>query len=240
MERPLRVGILGAMGLLVALVSPGSAQWRGLREVSPSAGPRAGIDLLVGVPQGQFQQFVQSVGGIGGFITFPVDRSGSVGIRVDGSILFHGGRCVSGGCALETSSYLGSLRVGPELTLGTGRVRLYGLATAGFSYFGTDVVDHYGCDCYSIFGGYDSYGSSSTLLDDFTGSWEAGGGVRVALGRRGKVALDLGARYQGNGRATYLNDASVTPNGDGTFTISPIRTAANLVLFHLGVSIGLD
>lgn len=239
MKRPLRNGTLGALGLLLALSSTAAAQWRGLREVSPAEGPRAGIDLLIGVPQGQFRQFVQSVGGIGGFITFPIDGSGSLGIRMDGSILFHGGRCISGGCALETNSYLGSLRIGPELTLGTGRMRLYGLATAGFSYFATDAVDHYGCDCYGIFGGEDNYGSSRTLLDDFTGSWEAGGGFRLALGRRGRVALDLGARYQGNGRATYLNDASVTPNGDGTFTIRPIRTDANLVLFHLGVSIGL-
>jgi len=212
--------------LMLGVTSVSQAQFRGLREVEPSVGPQAGVDLLFGVPQGEFRQFVQSVGGFGGFLTVPVTRSG-LGIRLEGSMVFHGGNCYSG-CALETTSYIGTLRAGPQVTLGTGAVRLYGLATAGFSYFSTDVNDRYGCGCY----GYDG----TTLQDDFTGSWEAGGGILMTVGRRGRVALDLGARYQDNGRATYLNNSSVQSNGDGTFTVTPIRTSANLVLYHLGVS----
>ena len=222
------------LALLVALLpAVGAAQWRGLREVSPSGGPVAGIDLLFGVPQGEFHQFVQSVGGFGGFLTVPVDRRGTLGIRIDGSVLFHGGDCYAG-CSLETSSYIGSLRLGPQLTLGRGPVRLYGLATAGFSYFATDVRDHYDCGCYDYVDG-----GTSTLLDDFTGSWEAGGGMQVFLGRHERVAIDLSARYAYNGRATYLNNASVAQQPDGSFVLAPIRTSANLILYHLGVSFSL-
>lgn len=212
--------------LVGGFASVSQAQFRGLREVEPSVGPQAGLDLYFGVPTGEFHQFVQSVGGFGGFLTVPVTRSG-LGVRLEGSMVFHGGNCYNG-CALQTTSYIGTLRAGPQVTLGTGGVRLYGLATAGFSYFATDVNDHYGCGCYGSYG--------NTLIDDFSGSWEAGGGILMYLGRRGRVALDLGARYQDNGRATYLNNSSVQSNGDGTFTVTPIRTSANLVLYHLGVS----
>jgi hypothetical protein len=219
---------LGVVSVLtLGATSVSQAQFRGLREVQPSVGPQAGVDLLFGVPQGQFRQFVQSVGGFGGFLTVPVTRGGGVGIRLEGSMVFHGGNCYQG-CDLETNSYIGTLRAGPQVTLGTGRVRMYGLATAGFSYFATDLNDRYDCGCYG-------YGNN-TLLDDFTGSWEAGGGIQMFLGRRGRVAIDLGARYQDNGRASYLNNSSVQSNGDGTFTVTPIRTSANLVLYHLGVS----
>jgi len=231
--RTVRGGVLVVL-LAAALPAVSAAQWRGLREVSPSGGPVAGIDLVFGVPQGGFHQFVRSVGGFGGFLTVPVDRGGTLGIRVDGSMVFHGGDCYSG-CDLETSSYIGSLRVGPQLTLGHGAVRLYGLATAGFSYFATDVNDTYDCGCYEWWGG----GGTSTLLDDFTGSWEAGGGVQLFFGRRQRIALDLSARYENNGRATYLNNASVHSNGDGTFSVTPLRTAANLILYHVGVSFAL-
>lgn len=214
--------------LTTGWASLSQAQWRGLREVRPSVGPVAGVDLYFGVPTGAFHQFVQSVGGFGGFLTVPVSRGGGLGVRLEGSMVFHGGNCFDG-CSLETSSYIGSLRAGPQITLGAGRVRWYGLATAGFSYFATDVNDRYDCGCYG-------YGSSNTLLDDFTGTWEAGGGVQLFLGSRGRVAVDLGARYQDNGRATYLTNSSIQSNGDGTFTVTPVRTSANLVLYHLGAS----
>ncbi|HEX4634164.1 MAG TPA: hypothetical protein VH163_10035 [Gemmatimonadales bacterium] len=226
MFRALRGTAIWTVLLVVALASASQAQFRGLREVEPSAGPQAGLSLMFGVPQGEFRQFVKSVGGFDGFLTVPVTRSG-LGVRLEGSMLFHGGNCYSG-CALETTSYIGTLRAGPQVTLGTGNVRLYGLATAGFSYFSTDVNDRYGCGCYGSDG--------NTLLEDFTGSWEAGGGILMYLGRGGRVGLDLGARYQDNGRATYLNNSSVQANGDGTFTVTPIRTSVNLVLYHLGMS----
>lgn len=212
--------------LVTGVASVSQAQWRGLREVEPGVGPQVGVNLMFGVPEGQFREFVRSVGGFGAFLTAPVTRSG-LGVRLEGSMVFHGGNCYDG-CSLETTSYIGTLRAGPQITLGTGSVRLYGLATAGFSYFATDVSDRYGCGCYGSYG--------NTLVDDFSGSWEAGGGVLMAFGRRGRVALDLGARYQDNGRATYLTNSSVQSNGDGTFTVTPIRTSADLILYHLGVS----
>lgn len=226
MFRVLRGTAVWTVLLVAGLASTSQAQWRGLREVEPSLGPEAGVNFMFGIPQGEFRQFVKSVGGFDAFITAPVTRSG-LGVRLEGSMLFHGGNCYYA-CGLETTSYIGTLRAGPQITLGTGSVRLYGLATAGFSYFATDVNDHYGCGCYGSYG--------NTLVDDFSGSWEAGGGVQMYLGRRGRVALDLGARYQDNGRATYLTDSSIQSNGDGTFTVTPIRSSANLVLYHLGVS----
>jgi len=66
---------------------------------------------------------------------------------------------------------------------------------------------------------------------------EVGGGVRVALGRSPSgPALDLGVRAMRNGLASYVTGGGVTQNSDGTFTVRPIRSEANLLLIQLGVS----
>lgn len=218
------------VAVLACAAMPAAAQRWALREVRPDYGGAAGLNLQVGMPQGAFAQYVRSVGGVGGFVTVPVAGSG-LGFRLEGSILFHGGQDFydpNSGLTTRTTSYLTGLRFGPQVTAGTGAMRLYGMALVGFSYFSTDLHYDDPCGC----GGY----GSSTLWDDWTGMWEAGGGMRLALDGRGRVTLDLGARYQHNGVASYLTDGSVTQNSDGSFSVTPIRTSANLVLYHAGVT----
>jgi hypothetical protein len=107
-------------------------------------------------------------------------------------------------------------------------VRFYGLATAGFSWFASRVsFADGGCGC-------SGYGDSRPLLDDVTGMWESGGGMQLALGRRGRLLLDLGVRYQHNDAVSYLNDASVASDGSGGFVVTPIHTPVNMVTYHLG------
>ncbi len=210
------------------------AQRPGLREVqSWESGPSVGFGLVGGAPRGAFDRYVASVGGVNGFVALPLARS-PLAVRFEGSVLFHGGGSFydnSSGLNLSTQSYITSLRMGPQITLGAGAVRVYGLATAGFSWFATRVTfDDGGCGC-------SGSGDGRPLLDDVTGMWESGGGVQFAMGRRGQVLLDVGARYQHNGPVSYLNDASVTSDGNGGFVVTPIHSPVNIVTYHLGITL---
>ena len=58
--------------------------------------------------------------------------------------------------------------------------------------------------------------------------------MQLALGRRGRLLLDLGVRYQHNDAVSDLNDASVASDGSGGFVVTPIHTPVNMVTYHLG------
>jgi hypothetical protein len=65
------------------------------------------------------------------------------------------------------------------------------------------------------------------------------GGLLIRL-RRGHrpIFLDLGARYIANGEAEYLREGSITIVNDQVI-FQPIRSATNLVVYHVGVSFGI-
>lgn len=224
------------LGLVVTMVGrPATAQRSALREVR--TGGSAGGGLMLGIPVGEFAQHVNVAGGFGGFVNLGLDRAGAMGIRLDGSFLIydnlHDVAYLTGGyyaypLDMNTSSYIVSLKAGPQLTAGTGPMRLYGFALGGVSYFATETSFGDGCGC----GSY----ASTTEWDDVNLAWEAGGGIQVALGgRRGRpVLLDLGARYVRNGRMSYVPAQSLASG-----TLTPVVSDANLVILQLGVSVGL-
>ena len=192
--------------------------------------PQLGLNLALGLGRGRFQQFVQAAGGFGLYGAVPIALRGGVALRADFSVLFHGFDSWSGPPAFNTESYITSLRAGPQLALPLGPVQLYGFWAGGFSYLATDANPDDACEC----------AFTQTLHDDLTWVSEVGGGVRVALGRwPSRPALDLGVRAMRNGLASYVTGGGVTQNSDGSFTVRPIRSEANLLLIQLGVSASL-
>ena len=192
--------------------------------------PQLGLNLALGLGRGRFQQFVQAAGGFGVYGAVPIALHGGLALRADFSVLFHGFDSWSGPPAFNTESYITSLRAGPQLALPLGPVQLYGFWAGGFSYFATDANPDDACEC----------AFTQTLHDDLTWVSEVGGGVRVALGRSpSRPALDLGVRAMRNGLASYVTGGGVTQNSDGSFTVRPIRSEANLLLIQLGVSASL-
>jgi len=192
--------------------------------------PQLGLNLALGLGRGRFQQFVQAAGGFGLYGAVPIALRGGVALRADFSVLFHGFDSWSGPPAFNTESYITSLRAGPQLALPLGPVQFYGFWAGGFSYFATDANPDDACEC----------AFTQTLHDDLTWVSEVGGGVRVALGRwPSRPALDLGVRAMRNGLASYVTGGGVTQNSDGSFTVRPIRSEANLLLIQLGVSASL-
>ena len=224
--------------LVVALgATVAQAQRSALREVRDWGS--AGGGLILAAPVGEFQDHVKLAGGLGGFVAFSLNRRGALALRLDGSFLAYDqvrelaqltGPYLAVPIGVNTTSYFVSFRAGPQLTFGDGPVRLYGFGLGGLSYFATETsYDGFSCGCDPL--------GSVTNYGDVTAAWEAGGGLQIRLGRQHTpVRLDLGARYLHHGRARYLPARILA--GVATI-IRPIESEANLVLFQLGVTVGL-
>ena len=226
------------LGLWLLAATVASAQTRGLREVH-SWGNRhswgsLGFAVVGGTPVGQFGELVDknSVGGVNANLNLNLNRRGTVALRIDGSYLQYGNEnrplplAATGGLLagdMNTAFYIASLRAGPEFVLGTGHVRPYFFGTAGVSYFATETSVGFCC--------------GTTNYDDEVASFAGGGGLRIDLSHH--LSLDLGATYVRNGEVSYLREGDIVSNPDGSFTLQPVRSEANLLLLQLGLSFGL-
>lgn len=205
-------------------------------------GPKVhlGIGGTLARPVGDFQRFVDWGGGINLYSLVALDRERRWGLRVEGSLLVYGhesfdtplsptvGRVL---VDVDTDNLIFGLGVGPQFTLDLGSVRPYVFGTAGFSYFATvsSAGDDYGGDF-----------ASSTNFDDATLALRGGLGMLVALSQgRHPLSLDFSVQSTLNGEAEYLRRGGVRDNADGSITVFPIRSEANLVSFRVGVAIGL-
>src|SRR5207244_7237164 len=77
-----------ALGLSLLVAASGAAQSRGLREVRSWG--FGGGDVMVGIPGGEFRNFVDVAGGLCGVIAVRLDRRGGRGLRLTGSYLPYG------------------------------------------------------------------------------------------------------------------------------------------------------
>ena len=238
----LSTGLLSGMraaaisAVLLAAAVPAAAQRHGLREVRDIG--TGGINLVVAVPMGEFQRNVDVAGGVDVFGAFNLGRGSPVALRIGGSYLQYGhdSWIVTQPyypLAINTTYSIATFGVGPQLTVGTGPLKLYGFGTFGASYISARSayrVDGCGCETFS----------SETDFDDWTAALQTGGGLLVTL-RSGHVpvALDLGARYLRNGEAWYVSPGDVVPQSNGDVFIYPAYSRADLVMLHVGVSVGI-
>lgn len=222
--------------VLLTTASVASAQESPLPPLRASAGGQ----LIIAVPIGEFDDYVDTGWGLDGHFRIRLDQQGIVSFRVDGSFVNYGNetrRVCLVTCLIEaditTSNNILSAAFGPEISVPDGIVQPYINGGIGFSYFSTT----------SSVEGSDNNNepfASTTNFDDFTFAWIAGGGLRIPLSRgRTPVALDLGARLLDNGEVEYLREGSITVNPDGSIDIDPIRSEANLVKILIGVTIGI-
>lgn len=233
-------GWLVALGAVAAAAAPASAQ-----DAAAGTAPAiyVGLQGMYARPVGEFRDYVKHGGGLNIAIAWPVTRANPLALRADGGFIVYGSEtrrvCFSStvGCRvlldLTTTNSIAYLNVGPQLMLPSGSVRPYVNAAIGGAYFGTTS---------SLEGtSSDETIASTTNFDDVTFSWNAGGGLLIRLGGRPDrpILLDAGARYHGNGEVEYLKKGDITDNPDGSITINPTRSAANLLTFQIGVSMGV-
>lgn len=215
-----RIG-MAVLGLTVLTV-PLAAQRSALREVRRGDGGRLGIDFVIAEPLGQFRRH----GNVAAGLAFNGVTAGrTLGVRVDGSWMVYDASYL--GYGVSTTSQIGTLMIGPQVTLGRGNVRVYGFVTGGGSLFWSNASYNDGCGC-----------SSSDFLDgDLTFSRSGGAGVLLAISR--KVAIDVGVRENRHDQVTYVAAGGLTDNGDGTYTANRVTSSVLMRVWQAGVSIGL-
>jgi hypothetical protein len=224
--------IIGLALTLVAATSPlfgqRSGQRSGLREVRDAGS--LGFTLVVAQPLGEFRRNSDVAAGLTGFVVVGLGRSSTVGLRIDGSYMVYDADYR--GYGVSTTSSIGSLAIGPQVTLGQGAIRPYGFATTGGSLFWTSVSDDNYCGCYD---------SDVFFLNGrFTTVTQVGTGLLIAVSRRHTpVALDLGVRDVRHERVRYVPAGGITENPDGSFSVQRVETPVRMRVFQIGVSIGI-
>jgi hypothetical protein len=225
--------------ILALLLSPSALVAQ--RDWYPPAKAHVGVNFIVGEPVGEFDQFVGAGAGADFFGRLPLDQHGFLSMRADLGFLIYGYEskrvCFQGiGCRvqarLETTNNIFFGGIGPELAIPMKRARPYVHAFMGFSYFNTS-------SSLEDLGGYDSDFSTENFGDG-TVSWGVGGGIEMNLKQgRTPIDLNLGFRYHENGRVKYLTEGDIVDNPDGSITMYPVLSDANLMSYHLGISIGI-
>ena len=226
--------------LLAGLLFPASVLVS-QEEDFPRPGGHVGINLMAGDPVGEFDEFVGAGFGADFWGRLPMDPRGVLSLRADLGFLIYGYEskrvCFDGvGCRvqarLQTTNNIFFGGIGPELALPLPRARPYVHAFWGFSYFNTSS------SLEDLWGGESHFNTEN--YGDGTFAWGLGGGLELNLSR-GRVPIDLnvGFRYHENGRVRYLTEGDIVDNPDGSVTLYPVSSEANLLAYHLGVSIGI-
>ncbi|MXW18595.1 MAG: hypothetical protein F4123_05405 [Gemmatimonadetes bacterium] len=199
--------------------------------------------LDLGVPIGDFRSHVDLGGGAGGGGVLFLGENRLAGLRAEGSFLIYGAErwtvpfsnTVSFvDLEQETTNAILSAGLGPQVYLGTGKIRPYFYGTVGFSAFVTST---------SVSGMYEQETiASTTNHSDFRLAFTGGGGLSVQMrGGPNPLSLDLSAAYRYNGVTEYL--ANGTDNLErlrrGGWVANPIRSEANLMTYRVGISAGV-
>ena len=210
-------------------------------QARPERLPHSYLDLeFMGAnPVGEFGQRVAD--GWGGQAAFRhrFGEGSPLLLRIDGGFLVYGyeriGVCYATpygcrvGADVTTTNTVGFMGIGPEVAA-EGPIAPYVFGTVGFSYFSTqsslDTGDPY----------YDN-AWDTRHFSDMVLALRAGGGLRFRFGGPGSLAMDVGAEYHRNGMTEYLVEGDIVDNPDGSVTLYPNRSEANLLSFRLGISI---
>ena len=231
--------------VLGLLLTPALLHAQYMGREGPPRGPSrafASVYLMAAQPLGEFNDYIDWGGGIGGALLYSFDRQGAIGLRLDAAYLIYGHETKR----VPLSPSLGRIRVdvntsnnilvlglGPQVMLPTGSIRPYLNGTVGMSYFFTQSSVEGSAD-------FEPF-ASSTNFDDAIFAWTAGGGLYIPLRKRQRhsLSLDIGAQYHANGEARYLREGSIQEDGTGEIYFEPIRSQTSLLTYRLGVTIGL-
>jgi len=235
---------LGMLGAALAAASPLHAQ------LDAAAAPRkprvftGGGSLMYAQPVGVFRDNINGGGGAEGHLLIRLNPNGALALRLDGGFLVYGNETrrvrLSNTVGdrvqvdLKTSNNIAMLGVGPQIMAPSGAVRPYVNGSVGLAYFFTqssiDDVDDFNGDS-ELF--------RTTNQDDVTFAYTGGAGIYIPLAvSRNVVSLDIGARYHNNGTPEYLRKGDIQDNPDGSITLTPVKSRADFVTYHLGVSVG--
>jgi hypothetical protein len=232
---------LSLLALLLAVPAAAGAQLS-VQPRRPDRGAVA-IDIVVAQPLGAFRDYVKIGGGIDGSLLLNLTPDRAWGLRIDGGFINYGNETKRTRLSntigdriqvdVNTSNNIARFGIGPQLSIPHGRVRPYLHATGGVAYFFTQSsVEGIDDDANDF--------ARTTNFSDWTLNWGAGGGLLIPFTTKNNtVALDLGARYLKNGKTRYLREGSIEDLPDGSIDFSPIESEVELLVYSIGVSIGI-
>lgn len=234
-------GIVAAVCAQSVVARPAVAQ-RAAQSRSMRPWVFVGITPEYAYATGEFRENVNHGWGVGSHLMI-ADRTGIVALRVDAHFVNYGAEnkrvCFSNtvGCRvtldLRTTNNIFTASIGPQFMAPIGQVRVYANGGVGFASFQTQSTLEGSDNAQRPF-------ARSTNARDNTFSLQGGAGLYIPV-RRGPqpVSIDLGARFMGNGRATYLTEGGITDQPDGSIELTPRRSDTDFVLFHIGAVVGV-
>ena len=171
-----------------------------------------------------------------------MSSDGRLRLRADIGVLVYGYErlryCYSVpiGCRIEadltTTNNIVYAGIGPEVALRLGALEPYLYGTTGLSYFTTvsSLGDEWGRADWA----------ETTNYSDLVMAWKLGGGMRMRVNRGSRpVSLDFGVERHRNGVADFLTEGDIVDNPDGSITLYPNRSEADLTTFRFGISFGI-
>lgn len=235
---PLRVVATLPHLLVVALAAPLSAQ----SADRPPEAPRPvwiGLDFADIRPRGPLAEGGDDAFGFQLHFRYQPTRFGPVAMRLDAGLITHSQAvrpvCFPPpiGCRVGTDvvtaldiPYFG---VGPEISAWNRRLYLFG--TLGASSFETSSYLRGTPSEPVLF--------PTVHLKDVVLTRRMGAGIRLQPGSRASPwRIDLGVDYHWNGTAEYVRPEGIVDQPDGSITVLPDRSEANLLSVRLGVSRG--
>ena len=201
-----------------------------------------GVNGYYAQPVGDFADRIDQ--GWGGELngTWLVGEAGVFGLRFDGGAMAYGRQrtreCLTTSCLVEvditTSNNLAYVAVGPQLMAPAGPIRPYVAGQVGWTFLWTDSRVEGSNNQNEPF-------ASTRNFSDNTFSYGGTGGLLIPLvqNARNPVSIDLGVRYLRNGNVEYLRkgDIIINPGGPPTFNVQ--RSRADLLTYHVGVSVAV-
>lgn len=232
----------GTRGMMVVAALAVFAGGAGAQERMREPAGYVGINLVGADPVSPLDNYFDN--GFGGQLygAIPIEPTRHLRLRADVGFLVYGNEhnrvCFGApvGCRVEldmnTTNSIVYGGLGPEIVLATGPVEPYVNASFGFSYFATTT---------SLKGSNDTEDfASTTNYSDGLFAWRGGAGVRVRVSNgRTPVALDLGVERHQNGEARFLTKGDIIDHPDGSITVLPNQSEANLMTLRMGVTIGI-
>ncbi|MBT8397834.1 MAG: hypothetical protein KJN92_12760 [Gemmatimonadetes bacterium] len=129
----------------------------------------------------------------------------------------------------EITNSITFLELGPELSWPTGNVRPYLNASVGFAGLGTSE---------RIKEAFSDFVLETGLYSHNTSSLGVGGGVDVKVGKgQNPLVISFGVQYHRFGWVRHLPREAVVENPDGSYSLSPVATRANLITYRVGAAV---
>lgn len=211
-----------------------------------SKAQQAGINLSLAIPQGEFADHVDNLGGglSGEFMILSPKPTSPIGFGFDIGYYIYGRENRSETLynipevfvRVSRTNNLVNFHLIFELGLPSGRVRPYVQGLFGGEYLYTETSVNSEANDYPF--------ASSINYDDWGWSYGVGAGVSILLSgdpisEIGAVYLDFKGRYLLGSEATYLKEGSVAVSGQQV-RYYPSESRTDLLTIHAGVRFALN